>query len=652
LGKTSLLNAGVAPRLRAAGLVPLFLRVNDPRRSPVASILAGIRTEAERQQIEYEEHDTDSLWSFLKTVEFWRGDVLQTPALIFDQFEELFTLQSEEFREALLSELSYLIRAVPPPSVSEAVSKKTAPSIRIVISLREDFLGTLEEAADQIPEIMDHRFRLAPLNLDAAREAIRQPAAVSDPVLATKPFDLDPDLVAFILSYLTRSGRRIDSPAGLRVEPFQLQLICQRIEQTAARKQASEVGKLNITLADIGGEGAMRETLESFYDAAIRSLQPKYLRPAARRLCEEFLISPEGRRLSANERELQRQLGLPRAVLNQLLERRLLRIDRRSESAYYELSHDSLIEPVLRSRRAQALFKGWTRIAAGGSIFVATGFLGILFSIALPYQRAPLSYYLILLPAYLCSTVFGLGLLRAGIDSRRRYRQASVGSMQALPILLPLNKRLVQWSIQVIGSILCIFWGAFAILTLAELPISIIRRKAFLYVDANYLSRILDRPLLEISWLIFEISVCIVFSWLVFRQGDRIFQSNEGFHEAVNSNKAILNYVRCLVGAFGASIGITGLIMLFKCPKSGRTLLSWLYQNLAPTGFRITCEALHGGGRINAAGFLQLWSFGFFLIALISLSIVLLRVGIRQMLSRNWAGKELGPSGLAHPSTE
>ncbi len=44
LGKTSLLSARVAPRLREAGkLLPLFVRVNDIQRGPLFSVFEGVR---------------------------------------------------------------------------------------------------------------------------------------------------------------------------------------------------------------------------------------------------------------------------------------------------------------------------------------------------------------------------------------------------------------------------------------------------------------------------------------------------------------------------------------------------------------------------------------------------------------------------------
>src|SRR4029077_3526735 len=344
LGKTSLLNAGVALSLRKVASLTLFGRVNDLKSGPLTAVREGIRAEAERQHVEYVQGESGSLWRFFKSVEFWRGDLLLAPVLILDQFEELFTVQSEKARETFLSELGYLVRGVPPPSLPQIDSNvsNAAPSVRVVLSLREDFLGILEEASDRIPQIMDHRFCLAPLRCERATKSITGRAAIDDPDIATKPFRLEPEFVTSILDYLTKSTAGARGPGGRYVEPFHLQLICQRIEKIVAFKQKMSSEEIVLSSTDLGGEVALTQTLESFYTDAIRSLPGRQLRGAVRLLCEQFLISPEGRRLSLEERELQRQVKLPHDTLSQLVERRLLRTDRRSDSTYYELSHDAL----------------------------------------------------------------------------------------------------------------------------------------------------------------------------------------------------------------------------------------------------------------------------------------------------------------------
>ena len=358
LGKTSLLKAGIAALLREEGCLPLFVRVNDLRIGPYWALLETVRGEAARQHIEYVPGRWESLWSFFKTTEFWRGDLLLTPVLILDQFEELFTLQSEEVRAHFLNELSYLIRGVRPPPHEQAPPgeelSEHPPPLRIVLSLREDCLGLLEDAAEHIPQILDARYRLAPLDMYSAHEAIVRPAAVTDPGLETTPFAVDPMTVHAILNYLSNARTPVVGQNRRYVEPFQLQLICRRMEQIAGTRQKASGGYPTITMADLGGEAGLDKTLRTFYDDAIASLPDRRGRRASRRLCENHLISTEGRRLSVEEHEIHERLKLSRDTLDRLVGARLLRSERRSENTYYELSHDALVEPILASNRYKA----------------------------------------------------------------------------------------------------------------------------------------------------------------------------------------------------------------------------------------------------------------------------------------------------------
>jgi hypothetical protein len=427
LGKTSLLNAGIAQRLREEGRIPLIVRVNDVTRGPLVSVLEGIQSAAERQSVEYIPGRPDSLWTFFKTVEFWRGDLLLTPILILDQFEELFTLHARDATMAFLAELGYLVRGVRPPSIgaTDLGLSETPPSMSIVLSLREDYLGYLDDAADRIPQILDHRFRLTPLSAEAAAEAMTGPAAIEDEVFHTKPFRLDPDTVATVLRYLSEHRTGPTSDKASFVEPFHLQLICQKIEAIAEKQQRQFQSDVIITMNSIGGEAALRHTLTDFYLDALGTLYPKRVRRAVRRLCEDFLISPEGRRLSLNEYEIRQQLGLYRESLQQLVNKRLLRSESRADTTYYELSHDALVEPVLAATRARALLFGWVGAAAGSVLailFISLGSMFVLAAIVYTYQSTDENKgATLLLAALLFPGLFVLGLMPIPFV-RRHYR--------------------------------------------------------------------------------------------------------------------------------------------------------------------------------------------------------------------------------------
>jgi hypothetical protein len=371
VGKSSLLNAGVMPRLREAGYQPLAVRLNDLVHGPKASLLDGVRAEAQRQDCEFVEGDARSLWSYFKTAEFWRGDVLLTPVLVIDQFEELFTLHAEEDREHFLLELGELVRGFSALGGGEQLGQ-AAPYLHVVITLREDYLGLLEEAADRIPQIMDSRFRLLPMVEEDALLAMSGPAAVDDPLFVTRAFQFSDELTNFLLRYLSQRTQSLTGGRKRLIEPFHLQLLCQRIEQLVDQRGSSISGDRAITLSDVGGEVAIERTLAEFYSNAVNTLDGWFVRRRVRRLCERLLISPDGRRLSLEKRELLRQAGLSEGALRTLVESRILRVDRRTGGAYYELSHDALIVPILSSRRTISLTFAWLTMALGGILAAGT----------------------------------------------------------------------------------------------------------------------------------------------------------------------------------------------------------------------------------------------------------------------------------------
>ncbi len=383
LGKTSLLQAGVAQPLRDESYLPLFVRVNDVKQGPRRGVLSGVRDSALRHQVEYNPGSGLSLWHFFKTAEFWLADRLLTPVLVLDQFEELFTLHAPEARAAFLRELGYLVRGVRPEVTDSSPQIEpftdSAPEVRIVISLREDYLGSLEEAADNIPQILDHRFRLTPLTVQAATEALEGPARVQNQRLVTQPFTYRPDTVKAILAYLTERTKT-RSVTLSPVEPFHLQLICQRVETLVANSQRQGVQGVEISLSDLGGERGLKATLRDFYKNVINPIEPRGTRRKVRRLCEQYLISPEGRRLSLEQGEIKRILKLDAQTLRSLVDRRLLRSDQRADSWYYELSHDSLVAPILATRKARGITFGLLGLLGS----VMAGFVGISFSLGVP----------------------------------------------------------------------------------------------------------------------------------------------------------------------------------------------------------------------------------------------------------------------------
>src|SRR5690348_7776945 len=143
LGKTSIVRAGLVPRLRALGYCPVYVRIAYGRESPepAEQIKEAIRRTASQSgqwtRVGVSEAG-ESRWEFLHH----RDDVLRdaaghtlTPFLIFDQFEELFTLaQGDEFgRERaarFVEELADLVENRPPQALEAKLERDESASER------------------------------------------------------------------------------------------------------------------------------------------------------------------------------------------------------------------------------------------------------------------------------------------------------------------------------------------------------------------------------------------------------------------------------------------------------------------------------------------------------------------------------------------
>ncbi len=359
-GKTSLLQAGIFEKLRQEQhRLPILVRFNIPA-TPLETVQAAISEICQKFGMDYTPGEGETLWEFFKTVMLWQDDVLLTPVLVLDQFEEIFTLRSAQERSELARELGDLFRATLPPRVRHkrqlrdtadtndialtASLSEQPPNVHVIISLREDFVGALQELATEIPGIFDDRVRLSPLSDTQAEQAIRKPAACQ-PTEATQfttpPFSYTDDALTEIIRYLR-------GKSGV-IEPFQLQLVCRDIEQKVAQQSAQDQPIACITREVLGGEVRLNAIVKNFYLQTLSKL-PQYDRKSAKRLCEEGLLNAEGFRLPLQENEIFKQYRLDSQALVPLVEARLLRKESRLESNFYELSHDSLTRPIFESR--------------------------------------------------------------------------------------------------------------------------------------------------------------------------------------------------------------------------------------------------------------------------------------------------------------
>jgi tetratricopeptide (TPR) repeat protein len=365
MGKTSLLNAGIYDQLRSQRYLPLVVRFHESNKLTWDLFYEIVADEAEKYKrcgfvSDWYPGDRNTLWEYFKTVEFWSAeDDLLTPVLILDQFEELFTRVTDvDARHAFITQLSDLVRGRMPLSVQKRLfqddpDKADAPTyshrmpeLKTIIAIREAHYGQLQALAKKIPEIFDSRFRLEPLNRENARKAITEPARkkIGETEFDKTGFTYSDEAVDAILDFLC-SGNAENENSHHAVEPHQLQQLCRKIAAKAHKKDDRK-----IQVEDLGGEQGMQRILQDFYDEEMARL-PVKIQKSVRNLIEDGLISRQSRiRIPLHGADINQRFGVSDQTLNVLIERRLLRSEQKRGGYLYELSHDTLIKPILDSR--------------------------------------------------------------------------------------------------------------------------------------------------------------------------------------------------------------------------------------------------------------------------------------------------------------
>src|SRR5438105_2395493 len=331
------------------GYCPVYVRIDYSRDSPAPA--EQIKTAVFRATQETGQWTQpgvavagESLWEFLHH----RDDILHDasgrtliPLLIFDQFEEIFTLaQTDDFgrkRAAeFIEDLADLVENRAPKALEARIEQDesaaerfdfTRSDYRILIALPEDYLAHLEALKDVMPSITQNRMRLARMTGEQALSAVVKPGG--------KLVSLE---VAEAIVRFIAGGSEL---RNAEVEPSLLSLICRELNNARIAKGRAEI---SVDLL----AGSHDTILADFYERTLAD-QPE----ALRRYIEDELLTDSGFRESIAEERVRKAFAAAGArpdALAALVDRRLLRIEERLDLRRVELTHDVLCSVVAASR--------------------------------------------------------------------------------------------------------------------------------------------------------------------------------------------------------------------------------------------------------------------------------------------------------------
>jgi WD40 repeat protein len=295
-GKSSLVQAGLVPRLRRRGVRVLTMR---PGARPFERLceLAGDGVLPAPAELACR---PGVLAEALRA---------QATVVIVDQLEELYTQVADTDARRAFADALVAVAAAGDP-------------LRLVVTLREDYLGRVAESPSLLEAIGAHLMVVAPPDEGAMIEALERPARRAGA-------RFEPGLVEAIVRALVGQA----APLPL------LQLGASRLWQERDR------GAFLVRRAALESAGGLPGLLATHADEVLAAVPPAHAQVARQVLLE--LVTPDRTRRQLDPRELCARLPdarLAERVLEQLVAGRLITVARGERGELAELAHESLIE--------------------------------------------------------------------------------------------------------------------------------------------------------------------------------------------------------------------------------------------------------------------------------------------------------------------
>ena len=357
VGKTSVLQAGVAHRLRQRArenieegghpefVIAVFDGWSD---DPVSGLRAAVRHELSDLfgSALLDEREGESLTD---TLARWTDALACDVLLVLDQAEEYFLYHSDE--AGLAEELPELV---------------TRPGlrVRVLLSLRDDALAKLDRFKGRIPNLFGNYLRLDHLDRPSARAAIEGPVGRYNELAdEAGQVELDPALVEAVLAETVAGKVDLGEAGGgigpgetdeSRVEAPYLQLVMERVWD-----EERDAGSNRLRVATLDRLGGAEAIVRAHLHRAVDALSASEKDVAADVF--RYLVTPSGTKIAHGVGDLAEYTAVDEgqllAVLLMLGRERIVRPadGAGSDGARYEIFHDVLAEAVLAWRREREL---------------------------------------------------------------------------------------------------------------------------------------------------------------------------------------------------------------------------------------------------------------------------------------------------------
>jgi len=356
-GKTSLIQAGLIPELeknkfavwpvlRVDLAMPREWNLDAAANRYVASVVQSLEPALDKDQREtLPQLASQSLKQIFNSLKRSEDEDSAFEVLIFDQFEELFTVDPTDMpaKRDFFLQLGELLRD---------------RSRWALFAMREEYIAALNPYLRTVPTHLNTQFHLDLLGEDPARRAVQSPAE-------TQGVDFETAAARALVDDLRQV--QVQAPDGTThwqsdpyVEPVQLQVVCRRLWE---KRQETN----RITEKDIGELEDVNAALAGYYADSVAEVAARtgVNERQIRNWFEAALITKEGVR-SRILKGPENSEGLDNRAIQELVNTHTVRVEESHYRTWFELAHDRLVDPVHSDNAAwrEVHLTRWQRQAA------------------------------------------------------------------------------------------------------------------------------------------------------------------------------------------------------------------------------------------------------------------------------------------------
>lgn len=343
-GKTSLIQCGLANKFEPYDWMPLQVRRRDDLNQSLAEALtrAGGILPTEEEDLSWlaedfsEEsatgNDSKQVSPLAKQLQAIYLQHFKPIYLIFDQFEELYILGNKDEQSAFISTVQDILQVEQP--------------VKIILSIREEYLGYLYEFERAVPELLRKKLRVEPMNLEKVKSVITNMGEADNSNISLAKGEAEA-LGQGIFDKIRGQQKSLSIPL-----PY-LQVFLDKLYMRITNDESRQTEAI-FSIQALDSIGNIDDVLRDFLDEQVLTIaRRQQLSPDHIWALLSPFVTLEGTKEPLSEVELgervrelsQKQLT---PLLQALVKGRILRY--REEVELYEIAHDSLAKQINAKR--------------------------------------------------------------------------------------------------------------------------------------------------------------------------------------------------------------------------------------------------------------------------------------------------------------